>query len=391
MPTDQSNLQASSYGHHADPTIDLTMELMRRPSVTPKDEGCQQVMTERLKAIGFSCEQLDFEDVKNLWATRGKQEPSLIFAGHTDVVPTGPLTAWTSDPFTPSIRDDVLYGRGAADMKGSLAAMVIATERFIAKHPNHQGKIGFLITSDEEGPAKNGTVKVIEHLQAQQEHIDWCIVGEPSSTKKLGDIVKNGRRGSLGAELLIKGLQGHVAYPHLARNPIHQCAPALDELAKTVWDEGNEFFPPTSFQISNIHSGTGATNVVPGSVEVMFNLRFSTQLSPDNIKNKIIEILDKHSLEYEIQWNLSGQPFITETGQLVDATQQAIEEVCGYPTELSTAGGTSDGRFIAPTGAQVVELGPCNASIHQVDEHVRIAELIQLSLVYEKILERLLS
>lgn len=378
------------YDHHPDPTVNLTIELMRRPSVTPEDAGCQQVMAERLAAVGFQAEHLRFEDVDNLWARRGNTGPVFAFAGHTDVVPTGPVEKWQSDPFKPEIRDGILYGRGAADMKGSLAAMVIATERFVKEHPNHKGSIAFLITSDEEGPAKNGTVKVVEHLQQKDEKIDWCLVGEPSSTDHLGDIVKNGRRGSIGAELRVKGIQGHVAYPHLAKNPIHLCAPALNELATTEWDQGNDFFPATSLQISNIHGGTGATNVIPGEVDVVFNLRFSTELTDAVIKNRVEEILNKHQLDYEIKWNLSGQPFLTEPGALVSATQSAIAAICHRDTELSTAGGTSDGRFIAPTGTQVVELGPCNASIHKIDEHVRVADLPKLSDIYQAMLEKLL-
>jgi len=372
-------------------TLDLAIDLISRESVTPDDAGCQPLMMDRLAAIGFSNEPLRFGEVDNFWSRRGKQGPVFCFAGHTDVVPTGPIEAWQSDPFQPEIRDGLLYGRGTADMKGSLAAMITATERFVARHPDHRGSIAYLITSDEEGPAADGTVKVIKALEARGEKIDWCLVGEPSSTKRVGDVVKNGRRGSLGARLLVHGVQGHVAYPHLAKNPVHLAAPALAELAATEWDQGNEFFPPTSFQISNIHAGTGATNVVPGSLEVIFNLRYSTETDHHEIERRVGEILDRHGLDYEIEWGLSGKPFLTPEGDLVEAAQKAIPEVAAYPTELSTSGGTSDGRFIAPTGAQVLELGPLNATIHKVDECVSVADLDTLSAFYERILEHLLT
>ncbi|MBL4608113.1 MAG: succinyl-diaminopimelate desuccinylase [Pseudomonadales bacterium] len=372
-------------------TLALSKDLMARPSVTPDDHGCQELIISRLEKIGFKIERLRFGDVDNFWARRGSAEPVLAFAGHTDVVPTGDETNWSTPPFTPTEKDGMLYGRGAADMKGSLAAMVTACERFVAKHPNHQGSIAFLITSDEEGIATHGTVKVIEHLEARKEKIQFCIVGEPSSTHQLGDIVKNGRRGSLGAKMTVRGIQGHVAYPHLADNPIHKAAPALVELTQTHWDEGNEFFPATTFQISNINSGTGATNVIPGDMEVVFNLRFSTALTPENIQQRVCEILNKHSLDYHIDWNLSGLPFLTDTGPLLEATQKAIKTITGRTTELSTAGGTSDGRFIAPTGTQVIELGPCNATIHKVDESVEIKALGELSLVYEEIMRELFA
>ncbi|HVL02360.1 MAG TPA: succinyl-diaminopimelate desuccinylase, partial [Dongiaceae bacterium] len=338
------------------PTLQLAFDLIAQPSVTPDDCECQALMIERLAAIGFQAEKLRFGEVDNFWARRGTTGPVLAFAGHTDVVPTGPLERWEYPPFEPKIEDGMLCGRGAADMKGSLAAMVTACERFVAQHPNHQGSIAFLITSDEEGPSVNGTVKVVQHLEARNEKITWCIVGEPSSTKSVGDVVKNGRRGSLGAKLKVKGIQGHVAYPHLARNPIHQVTPALHALAEAHWDNGNEFFPPTSFQISNIHGGTGATNVIPGEVDVVFNFRFSTEQTADTLKQKTQAILDSFGLEYEIIWTLFGQPFLTGRGDLVNATVDAIKSVTGTDTELSTSGGTSDGRFIAPTGAQVVEL-----------------------------------
>ena len=373
------------------PTLQLAFDLISRRSVTPEDAGCQPLMMERLAAAGFSNEPLRFAEVDNFWSRRGSESPLVCFAGHTDVVPTGPEENWTHPPFVPQIVDGLLYGRGAADMKGSLAAMIVATENFVKKHPHHKGSIAFLITADEEGPAKNGTVKVVETLEARNEKIDMCIVGEPSSTNKTGDVVKNGRRGSLGCVLKVKGIQGHVAYPHLAKNPVHIAAPALAELAAEEWDQGNDFFPATSFQISNINAGTGATNVIPGECEVVFNFRFSTELTADVLKQRTQAILDKHGLEYDIQWNLSGEPFLTSRGALVDASVQAIREVTGLDTELSTAGGTSDGRFIAPTGSQVLELSPCNATIHKVDEHVTAVDLDTLTTIYERILELLLA
>ena len=372
------------------PTLDLAMELISRRSVTPEDDGCQELMISRLEKLGFRIERLPFEEVTNLWARRGDSGPLFCFAGHTDVVPSGPEAQWQFPPFEPRIEEGYLCGRGAADMKGSLAAFVTAVERFIANHPDHDGSIALLITSDEEGPFINGTTRVIDHLEARNEKIDWCIVGEPSSTEKVGDIIKNGRRGSLSGTLKVRGIQGHVAYAHLVRNPIHEAAPALAELAATVWDEGNEFFPPTSFQISNIHAGTGATNVVPGHVDIEFNFRFSTEVTADELKVRVREILDRHGLEWDIDWILSGNPFLTAAGSLVDATRESIRTVLGYETELSTSGGTSDGRFIAPTGAQVVELGPCNATIHKINERVRASDLDDLSHLYENILARLL-
>ena len=371
-------------------TIDLTFDLIRRQSVTPEDAGCQEVMSERLSNAGFQITPLRFGDVDNFWAVRGESGPLICFAGHTDVVPTGPIEQWQHHPYEPCIIDGVLYGRGAADMKGSLAAMITATERFVAKYPSHNGRIAYLITSDEEGIAINGTVKVMEWLQQQNEKIDWCVVGEPSSTNTVGDTIKNGRRGSLGAVLKVKGVQGHVAYPHLASNPIHLAAPALAELANEQWDNGNDFFPATSFQISNINGGTGATNVIPGELEVIFNFRFSTELTDEILRKRTEEILNKHGLDYDLTWNLSGQPFLTAEGSLIDATIKAIQDSAGIETELSTAGGTSDGRFIAPTGSQLVELGPVNATIHKVDECVKANDLDTLSSMYEKILENLL-
>lgn len=373
------------------PTLELACELIRRRSVTPEDDSCQEIMIRRLEALGFHVERLRFGDVDNFWARRGDSGPLLAFAGHTDVVPTGPEAQWQHPPFEARVENGMLLGRGAADMKGSLAAFVTACERFIQNHPDHRGSIGFLITSDEEGPAINGTVKVVEHLSRRNERIDWCIVGEPSSTKTVGDVIKNGRRGSLGARLVVKGIQGHVAYPHLAANPIHLAAPALVELSQEVWDQGNEFFPATSFQISNIRAGTGATNVIPGELEVLFNFRFSTEVTDAELKARTEAILQRHGLNYDLEWTLSGQPFLTPRGDLVDAVTSAIREVTGTETELSTSGGTSDGRFIAPTGAQVVELGPVNATIHKVDEQVSARDLDLLSEIYERVLVRLLG
>lgn len=371
-------------------TLELAKDLISRQSVTPEDAGCQALMSERLKAIGFNIEELKFGDVSNFWARRGSEGPVLTFAGHTDVVPTGPEANWQFPPFEPTVKDGMLYGRGAADMKGSLAAMVTACERFVEQHPDHKGSIAFLITSDEEGPAKDGTVKVVEHLEARGEKMDMCLVGEPTSTSKVGDIIKNGRRGSLGCTLTVHGQQGHVAYPHLADNPVHRFAPAMAELTNKVWDEGNEFFPATTFQISNINAGTGATNVIPGDLQVVFNFRFSTEVTDQQLRERTEAILNKHNLKYSIDWALSGQAFLTPEGELVDAMQAAIKSVCGYETELSTSGGTSDGRFIAPTGAQVVELGPLNATIHQIDECVDIGDLDNLSDIYEQIMVNLL-
>jgi succinyl-diaminopimelate desuccinylase len=372
-------------------TLDLAMALVHRRSVTPDDAGCQELLIGRLEAIGFKVERMRFGEVDNFWARRGDAEPVFCFAGHTDVVPPGPESAWTSDPFAPTLRDGRLYGRGAADMKGSLAAMVTATEAFLAAHPNHLGSIAFLITSDEEGAAVDGTVRVIEKLEARDEKIRWCLVGEPSSDQRLGDLVKNGRRGSLGGRLLVHGKQGHVAYPHLARNPVHLAAPALAELAATVWDQGNAHFPPTSFQISNIHAGSGVTNVIPASLEVLFNFRYATASEDMALVHRVEALLDAHGLDYDIDWTFSGKPFLTPEGELVEAARRAIREELGYETRLSTAGGTSDGRFIAPTGAQVLELGPVNATIHQVDECVQTAELDQLARVYAAVLRQLLT
>ncbi len=370
--------------------LELAKELISRASVTPLDEGCQALMAERLAKLGFANESMVFEDTTNLWSRRGTQGPVFCFAGHTDVVPPGDLANWHTPPFEPVVIDDYLHGRGAADMKGSLAAMVVATERFVTAHPNHQGSIAFLITSDEEGPFINGTTRVIDTLEARNEKITWALVGEPSSTLKLGDVVKNGRRGSLTGNLVVKGIQGHVAYPHLADNPVHKAAPALAELAAMQWDKGNEFFPPTSFQIANINGGTGASNVIPGELKVMFNFRYSTEVTAEELIKRVENILDAHGLNYELGWIFNGLPFLTGDGPLLEATRQAIKEVTGSETDPQTSGGTSDGRFIAPTGAQVIELGPVNATIHKVNECVKVADLELLAQCYQRILEKLL-
>ncbi|MCE9789764.1 succinyl-diaminopimelate desuccinylase [Shewanella chilikensis] len=370
--------------------LELAKALISRPSVTPLDEGCQALMAERLAKLGFANESMVFEDTTNLWSRRGTEGPVFCFAGHTDVVPPGDLANWHTPPFEPVVIDDYLHGRGAADMKGSLAAMVVATERFVTAHPNHQGSIAFLITSDEEGPFINGTTRVIDTLEARNEKITWALVGEPSSTLKLGDVVKNGRRGSLTGNLVVKGIQGHVAYPHLADNPVHKAAPALAELAAMQWDKGNEFFPPTSFQIANINGGTGASNVIPGELKVMFNFRYSTEVTAEELIKRVENILDAHGLNYELGWIFNGLPFLTGDGPLLEATRQAIKEVTGSETDPQTSGGTSDGRFIAPTGAQVIELGPVNATIHKVNECVKVADLELLAQCYQRILEKLL-
>lgn len=376
--------------HTSSETVELTKALIQIPSVTPDDKGANALIADRLKALGFSIESMPFGEVNNLWARLGNSGPVFCFAGHTDVVPTGPESEWRFPPFEPTIENGMLYGRGAADMKGSIAAMVTACERLLSSEQKLKGSIAFLITSDEEGPAKNGTKKVIETLSARDEFIDWCLVGEPSSTTRLGDIVKIGRRGSLHGRLKVLGTQGHVAYPHLADNPVHRALAPLEALCKEVWDEGNEGFPPTSFQIPNINGGTGADNVIPGELNVSFNFRYSTELTQTDIQERTKTILDSFNLDYELDWELSGEPFLTLKGALVEAVQQSILQVTGQTTETSTSGGTSDGRFIAPTGAQVVELGPCNATIHKVDEHVSVEDLDTLSDVYEDILRRLL-
>ncbi|MDC0611076.1 succinyl-diaminopimelate desuccinylase [Vibrio sp.] len=373
------------------PVLALTKDLISRKSVTPEDAGCQDVMIERLKALGFEIEVMVFEDTTNFWARKGTEAPLFTFAGHTDVVPSGPAEQWHTPPFEPTIIDGHLHGRGAADMKGSLACMVVAVERFVANNPNHKGSISFLITSDEEGPFINGTTRVVDTLRDRNEIIDMCIVGEPSSTTSVGDVVKNGRRGSLTGDLTVKGIQGHVAYPHLARNPVHQSLRAIAELAETKWDNGNDYFPPTSLQIPNVHAGTGASNVIPGEFNVQFNFRFSTELTADEIKGRVHSTLDAHGLEYELNWTLNGLPFLTDKGTLLDSVVNAVTEVNHKAPELLTTGGTSDGRFIAQMGAQVIELGPVNATIHKVNECVSIADLEKLTDMYEKVLEHALA
>ncbi len=371
-------------------TLALAKDLIARRSVTPDDEGCQALMAERLGAVGFNNESMRFEDVDNLWSVHGSGGPLLVFAGHTDVVPTGDEKHWQFPPFEPTEHEGMLYGRGAADMKGSLAAMTVAAERFVTQHPNHSGRLAFLITSDEEGDAYNGTVRVVDTLTERGDKIDWAVVGEPSSTHQVGDVIKNGRRGSMLGYLTIKGIQGHVAYPHLAKNPVHLVAPAIAALSTEVWDEGNDFFPATSFQISNFQSGTGATNVIPGEAHLGFSFRFSTEVTAEELQRRTRVLLDQHGFDYELRFEVKGQPFLTERGALVQAATQAVEQVQGYATELSTAGGTSDGRFIAPTGAQVVELGPVNATIHKVNECVKIEDLDRLTEMYYAIMESLL-
>lgn len=373
-------------------TLQLAQQLLRIDSVTPDDKGCQSLIADYLAQLGFSIEPMPFGEVSNLWARRGTAGPLYVFAGHTDVVPTGPEDAWRFAPFAAHIEGDMLYARGAADMKSSIACFMVASKRFVEDHPQHAGSIGFLITSDEEGPAVNGTVKVIETLEARHEKIDYCLVGEPSSEQQLGDAIKNGRRGSLSGTLTVHGVQGHIAYPDLADNPIHRLAPALEQLVHVQWDHGNDYFPPTSFQISNIHGGTGATNVIPGSVQVQFNFRFSTEHTPETLKEGVHAILDQHHLHYTLDWSLSGLPFITESdGALIQAVKQACQHVLGITPKLSTAGGTSDGRFIAPTGAQVIELGPLNATIHKVNECVSVSDLEKLTDVYYHTLVKLLG
>ena len=372
------------------PVIELTQQLIRRPSLSPDDAGCQALLIERLEAAGFHIETMNFGDTQNFWATRGQGE-TLAFAGHTDVVPPGDANRWINPPFEPTIRDGMLFGRGAADMKGSLAAMVVAAERFVAANPNHTGRLAFLITSDEEASAINGTVKVVEALMARKERLDYCLVGEPSSTEVVGDVVKNGRRGSITANLTIHGVQGHVAYPHLADNPVHRAMPALNELVATEWDQGNEFFPPTSMQVANVQAGTGSNNVIPGEFFVQFNFRFSTELTDQMIRERVEALLDRHQLRYTIDWRLSGQPFLTSRGKLVDAVVNAVSHYNEINPQLLTTGGTSDGRFIARMGAQVVELGPVNATIHKINECVKAADLQTLSRMYQRIMEQLLG
>ena len=372
-------------------TLELAKSLISKPSITPDDHGCQAIMIDRLKKIGFEIHPLKFGDVDNFWAVHGDSGPLFAFAGHTDVVPAGDENAWNTKPFEPTIKDGYLYGRGAADMKGGLASMVTATEKFIKENPNHKGRIAFLITSDEEGVAVNGTVKVMDYLKANEQKIDYCLLGEPSSTSSTGDVIKNGRRGSLNGVLKINGKQGHVAYPHLAKNPIHLVSPALDDLCNQEWDNGNDYFPATSFQISNMHSGDGVTNIIPGDAQVKFNFRYSTETNKENLQKKVHEILDLHNLDYSIEWSHSGYPFLTPKGELVSACVEAIKKTKGIETELSTSGGTSDGRFIAQEGTQVVELGPVNATIHQINESVLVQDLDDLSEIYYQVLRNIFS
>ncbi len=371
-------------------TIELLCDLLRRRSVTPDDAGCQVLLGERLTKLGFTCETMQFNDVTNLWARRGTTSPVLCFAGHTDVVPPGDEKQWATDPFEPTFKDGFLYGRGSADMKSGLAAMVVAIEAFIGSHPDYDGSIALLITSDEEGRARDGTLKVIEALTAREEHIDWCVLGEPSSQNKLGDIVRVGRRGSLSGMLTVNGVQGHVAYPQLADNPIRRFAPVLAELHDIVWDDGNEFFPPTSFQVVDVRAGIGAPNVTPGELSARFNFRYSTEWTHESLREKVHAVFDAHEIDYELNWHLSGKPFLTEPGKLINAVSQAVTEHTGSVPELSTGGGTSDGRFISPAGVDVVELGPVNASIHKIDEHVNVADVITLTSMYRRIMELML-
>ncbi len=374
----------------SDPTLALARQIIACHSVTPDDAGCMEIIAERLQPLGFSLEYINRNGVTNLWARRGTAKPLFVFAGHTDVVPTGPLEKWTSPPFAPEIRDGMLYGRGTADMKSSIAAMLTAVETFVAAHPNHSGSIAFLLTSDEEGDANDGTIAVVEALKARGESLDFCIIGEPTSVDTLGDMIKNGRRGSLSGKLTVKGIQCHIAYPHLGKNPIHLAAPAIAELAATEWDRGNEYFPATTWQISNIHGGTGATNVIPGSIEIKFNFRFATASTVESLQQRLIGILDRHGLDYDITWTLGARPFLTGRGPLADAASQAIREICAIDTELSTTGGTSDGRFIAEICAQMLEIGPVNATSHKIDECVDISALPKLSAIYNRILEQIL-
>ncbi len=373
------------------PTARLAVALIEKQSVTPEDAGCQSLIAERLQQVGFRIEHIDLADTKNLWATHGEGAPLMVLVGHTDVVPTGPTNLWGTPPFEPTVRDGVLYGRGAADMKGALAALVVAAEEFAKKHEKHRGTLAFLITSDEEATGENGTKPVVEKLAARGDKIDYCLVGEPSSVATVGDTVKVGRRGSITGKLIVKGVQGHVAYPDKARNPIHLFAPALAALCAAQWDQGNEFFPPTSFQVSNVNSGTGADNVIPAHLEALINFRFSPEVTHEQLQRRVAEILDQHKLDYELTWRLSGEPFLTRAGELVAAVKAAVEEHLGVTPELSTSGGTSDGRFVAKVGAQVVELGPINATIHKVNEHVRLADLDALTRAYESIFERMLG
>lgn len=376
--------------HSNEPVIDLLCELIRRASVTPDDAGCQQVLAERLTRLGFECETLQFNEVTNLWARRGTASPLLCFAGHTDVVPPGNEKEWRSPPFEPTFEDQFIYGRGSADMKSGLAAMIVALENFLDAHPDHNGSLALLITSDEEGRARDGTLKVVEALQDRNEHIDWCVLGEPSSQHTIGDMVRVGRRGSLSGMLTVQGVQGHVAFPQHADNPIRRFAPVLAELHQIQWDDGNEHFPPTSFQVVDIKAGIGAPNVTPGELSARFNFRYSTEWTHESLQRKVESVFDAHDIRYELNWHLSGKPFLTEPGRLIDAVSQAIAEETGNPPELSTGGGTSDGRFISPAGTDVVELGPVNASIHKIDEHVKIDDVIALTRIYERIMRLML-
>jgi len=375
---------------HSEPVIDLLCHLVRRPSITPDDAGCQALLADRLTRLGFECETLQFGDVTNLWARRGDTAPVLCFAGHTDVVPPGDETEWRSKPFEPTFVGDTLYGRGSADMKSGLAAMIVALENFLAEHAAHEGSLALLITSDEEGRARDGTLKVMEELQRRDEPIDWCVLGEPSSQRALGDIVRIGRRGSLSGILTVRGVQGHVAYPQLADNPIRSFAPILAELHQIEWDEGNEFFPPTSFQVVDVRAGIGAPNVTPGELSARFNFRYSTEWTHESLKEKVESVFAQHDIDYELKWHLSGEPFLTQPGKLIDMVSQAVVEKTGSAPELSTGGGTSDGRFISPAGVDVVELGPVNASIHKIDEHVSVSDVIALTRMYQRIMELML-
>lgn len=371
-------------------TLDLARALIARPSVTPEDAGCLDLIAQHLEPLGFACERIDSNGVSNLWARRGRAAPLFVFAGHTDVVPTGPVEQWTSNPFEPVIRDDALYGRGASDMKTSIAAFIEAADEFVAQHPDHAGSIALLLTSDEEGPATDGTVKVVRALADRGEKPDYCIVGEPTSVARTGDMIKNGRRGSLSGALVVKGVQGHVAYPHLARNPVHDVAAALAELAQVEWDRGNEYFPPTTWQVSNMNAGTGANNVIPGTVHIRFNFRFSTASTVESLQTRVHGILDRHGVEYDLDWSYDGRPYLTGKGDLVDAVARAIRKECAIETELSTTGGTSDGRFIADICPQVVELGPVNATIHKINECIRLSDLEPLPRIYRQVLVELL-
>ena len=372
------------------PTIDLLCDLIRRRSVTPDDAGCQALLSERLNMLGFTCETMQFNDVTNLWARRGDTSPVLCFAGHTDVVPPGDEEQWSTDPFEPTFKDGLLYGRGSADMKSGLAGMIVAIEEFLGEHPDHAGSIALLITSDEEGRARDGTLRVIDVLAARDEHIDWCVLGEPSSQNKLGDIVRVGRRGSLSGMLTVNGIQGHVAYPQLADNPIRRFAPVLAELHEIVWDDGNEYFPPTSFQVVDVRAGIGAPNVTPGELSARFNFRYSTEWTHESLREKVHSVFDAHEIQYELDWHLSGKPFLTQPGKLINAVHEAVTEHTGRALELSTGGGTSDGRFISPAGVDVVELGPVNESIHKIDEHVKVDDVITLTSMYRRIMELML-